>query len=103
MSAVPPDKCSRITCNVALLCRGFTYTCRPLPQTSILDREQYALGVTDLISRFYPQLGSQQRLALREVLVDVMSETTVSRRLDSKSWESAWNNTTVKRDDERTD
>ena len=47
----------------------------PFHRPQSLDREQYALGVTDLISRFYPQLGSQQRLALREVLVDVMSGT----------------------------
>ena len=45
----------------------------PFHRPQSFDREQYALGVTDLISRFYPQLGSQQRLALREVLVDVMS------------------------------
>ena len=45
----------------------------PFHRPQFFDREQYALGVTDLISRFYPQLGSQQRLALREVLVDVMS------------------------------
>ncbi len=45
----------------------------PFQKPQALDREQYALGVTDLISRFYPQLGSQQRLALREVLADVMS------------------------------
>ncbi len=46
----------------------------PFQKPQAFDREQYALGVTDLISRFYPQLGSQQRLALREVLVDVMSQ-----------------------------
>ena len=46
----------------------------PFQKPQALDPEQYALGVTDLISRFYPQLGSQQRLALREVLVDVMSD-----------------------------
>ena len=50
----------------------------PFHRFPSFDREQYALGVTDLISRFYPQLGSQQRLALREVLVDIMSgERTV--------------------------
>ena len=45
----------------------------PFHRSPSYDREQYALSVTDLISRFYPQLGSQQRLALREVLVDIMS------------------------------
>ena len=45
----------------------------PFHKPQSFDREQYALGVTDLIGRFYPQLGSQQRLALREALVDVMS------------------------------
>ena len=45
----------------------------PFYRTQSYDREQYALSVTDLISRFYPQLGTQQRLALREVLVDIMS------------------------------
>ena len=45
----------------------------PFQKPQSFDREQYALGVTDLIGRFYPQLGSQQRLALREALVDVMS------------------------------
>ena len=50
----------------------------PFHRFPSFDREQYALGVTDLISRFYPQLGSQQRLALREVLVEIMSgEKTV--------------------------
>ena len=39
----------------------------PFHRSPSYDREQYALGITDLISRFYPQLGSQQRLALREV------------------------------------
>ena len=46
----------------------------PFQRPQSFDREQYALGVTDLIGRFYSQLGSQQRLALREALVDVMSE-----------------------------
>ena len=46
----------------------------PFHRSPSYDKDQYALSVTDLISRFYPQLGSQQRLALREVLVDVMSE-----------------------------
>ena len=45
----------------------------PFHRSPSYDKEQYALSVTDLISRFYPQLGSQQRLALREVLVEVMS------------------------------
>lgn len=45
----------------------------PFQRPQSFDREQYALGVTDLIGRFYSQLGSQQRLALREALVDVMS------------------------------
>ena len=48
----------------------------PFQKPQSFDREQYALGVTDLIGRFYSQLGSQQRLALREALVDVMSEAT---------------------------
>ena len=46
----------------------------PFLRSPSLDPEQYALSVTDLISRFYAQLGSQQRLALREVLVEVMSD-----------------------------
>ncbi len=45
----------------------------PFLRSSSLDPEQYALTVTDLISQFYSQLGTQQRLALREVLVEVMS------------------------------
>ena len=45
----------------------------PFHRPQAYGHEQYALSVTDLISRFYPQLGTQQRLALREVLVDVMS------------------------------
>ena len=45
----------------------------PFVRTPTLDPEQYALSVTDLISRFYSQLGTQQRLALREVMIDVMS------------------------------
>ena len=46
----------------------------PFVRSPSLDSEQYALSVTDLISRFYSQLGAQQRLALREVMVDVMSD-----------------------------
>ena len=45
----------------------------PFHKPPSYDGEQYALSVTDLVSRFYPQLGSQQRLALREVLVSIMS------------------------------
>ena len=47
----------------------------PFVRSPSLDPEQYALSVTDLISRFYSQLGSQQRLALREVLVEIMSDS----------------------------
>ena len=46
----------------------------PFVRSPNLDSEQYALSVTDLISRFYSQLGTQQRLALREVMIDVMSD-----------------------------
>ena len=63
---------THLQCNVAVPGRS-RIPAVPFHRTPSYDRQQYALSVTDLISRFYPQLGTQQRLALREVLVDVMS------------------------------
>ena len=38
------------------------------------DAAQYALGVTDLLGQFYNRLGTNQRMALRECLADLISD-----------------------------
>ena len=37
------------------------------------DIEQYSLGMTDLLGKLYPRLGTQQRLALRESLSELLT------------------------------
>lgn len=44
----------------------------PFQNTSSYDPGQYALGVTDLLGKFYPRLGNQQRHALRECLSELI-------------------------------
>lgn len=45
----------------------------PFQRPSIHGVDQYALGVTDLLGKLYPRLGTQQRLALRQVISELLS------------------------------
>ena len=73
---VPRENCLNPTLAAILLClESRSIPSVPFVRSPSLDPEQYALSVTDLISRFYSQLGSQQRLALREVLAEIMSDS----------------------------
>ena len=53
----------------------------PFQNTYSHDAAQYALGVTDLLGKFYPRLGSRQRQALRECLSDLISTPQYSNGL----------------------
>ena len=55
-----------------LECRVITVGAEPIPAVPFQNNgagnsEQYAVGITDLIGKLYPRLGSRQRLALRRV------------------------------------
>lgn len=45
----------------------------PFQNSYSRDAAQYALGVTDLLGQFYNRLGTNQRMALRECLADLIS------------------------------
>lgn len=67
------DSASRQMIEAHLGCRIVTAGREPIPtvpfqNTSSHDPSQYALGVADLLGKFYPRLGNQQRQALRECL-----------------------------------
>ena len=67
------DSASRQMIETHLGCRIVTAGRDPIPtvpfqNTSSHNPDQYALGVTDLLGKFYPRLGNQQRQALRECL-----------------------------------
>lgn len=46
----------------------------PFQRGTTQDIEQYSLGMTDLLGKLYPRLGTQQRLALRESLCDLLAD-----------------------------
>ena len=45
----------------------------PFQNVSSQQNDQYVVGVTDLIAKFYPQLGGQQRYALQQCLQDLVA------------------------------
>ncbi len=73
-----PDSSSRRMFESYLGCQVVTPGTQPIPtvpfqNTFSRDADQYALGVTDLLGQFYTRLGTNQRLALRECLADLIS------------------------------
>lgn len=64
-------------------CQAVTVGTEPMPtvpfqNTNTGSPEQYAVGITDLIGKLYPRLGSRQRLALRECVSELISRTEFS-------------------------
>ncbi|MCY4578351.1 MAG: type IV secretion system DNA-binding domain-containing protein [Chloroflexi bacterium] len=45
----------------------------PFQNVSSQQNDQYVVGVTDLIAKFYPSLGGQQRYALRQCLEELIA------------------------------
>ena len=50
----------------------------PFQNNNSVNPEQYAVGITDLIGKLYPRLGSRQRLALRECISELISKAELS-------------------------
>ena len=66
-----------------LRCQAITVGTEPMPTVPFQNAnsgspEQYAVGITDLIGKLYPRLGSRQRLALRECVSEIISRTEFS-------------------------
>ena len=64
-------------------CQAVTVGTEPMPTVPFQNSnsgssEQYAVGITDLIGKLYPRLGSRQRLALRECVSELISTTEFS-------------------------
>ncbi len=72
------DSSSRRLLESQLGCQVVTAGAEPIPtvpfqNTTSHDPAQYALGVADLLGKFYPRLGTQQRHALRQCLTELIS------------------------------
>lgn len=66
-----------------LECETVTVGSEPMPTVPFYNinsasSEQYAVGITDLIGKLYPRLGSRQRLALRECVSEIISRSEFS-------------------------
>ncbi len=66
-----------------LECQVVTVGAEPMPTVPFQNSnsgnsEQYAVGITDLIGKLYPRLGSRQRLALRECVSELISRAEFS-------------------------